>query len=458
MVLRFNKIKKLHLVGIGGSGMSGIAEILLSMGYPVSGSDIAESPVIERLRELGALVNIGHRPDNLNNCDAIIISSAIGQDNPEVSHAHSMKLPVIRRAEMLGELMRMKFGIGIAGTHGKTSTTSMVGTVLTGGGLDPTIIVGGILSKLGGGAQLGRSNYLVAEADEYDRSFLDLIPTIAVITNLEPEHMECYADFDDLRGAFLQFANRVPFYGRVIICLDDPNLQSMYPEFKRNIITYGLLPYADINARNMKYSETGSECDVYFGRNKAGRMRLNVIGEHNIKNALAAVGVAMELDVPFEKAAAALEQFTAVRRRFEHKGTIDGIDIYDDFAHHPTELNELIKSVRASFKRRLVIIFQPHLYTRTRDYSKQFGAVLMNADKVIVTDIYPAREKPIPGVDGKLVADAVSHFGHTDLKYIPDMSQISEIISSELRKGDLVVTVGAGNIHKIGQELTEILK
>lgn len=457
MVLRFNKIKHLHLVGIGGSGMSGIAEILLSMGYPVTGSDINESPVVVRLRELGARIFIGHRIENLGNCDAVVVSSAIGNDNPELRHAREMKLPVIRRAEMLGELMRMKFGIAIAGTHGKTTTTSMIGTALSEGGLDPTIIVGGILSKLGGGARLGKSDYFVAEADEYDRSFLDLIPAIAVITNLEPEHMECYTGFDDLMGAFLQFANRVPFYGRVIICLDDPNLQEMHSRFKRNVLTYGLLPHADINARNMVYSEKGGECDVFFGKEKAGRMKLKVIGEHNIKNALAAIGVALELDIPVETALSALEKFTAVRRRFEFKGGAKGIDIYDDFAHHPTELNELIKSIRLSFDRRLVVIFQPHLYSRTRDYYRQFGAALMNADKVIVTDIYPAREKPIPGVDGRLIANALEEFGHTDMKYIPDMSGIPAAIAGELIEGDLVVTVGAGSIYRVANELIKEL-
>ncbi|MBD3169166.1 MAG: UDP-N-acetylmuramate--L-alanine ligase [candidate division Zixibacteria bacterium] len=458
MVLRFNKIKKLHLVGIGGSGMSGIAEILLSMGYPVTGSDIAESPVVKRLKSLGAEIEIGHRGENVNSSDAIIISSAIGKDNPEVVRALEMKLPVIRRAEMLGELMRMKFGIAVAGTHGKTTTTSMVGSVLTEGGLDPTIIVGGILSKLGGGAKLGKSDYLVAEADEYDRSFLDLIPTVAVITNLEPEHMECYADFDDLRGAFLQFANRAPFFGRVIICLDDPVLQEMYPKFKRSILTYGLLPHADINARNLRLHDNGSGCDVYFGKEKACGLKLNLIGEHNIKNALAAIGVALELDIPVEAAAKALGNFTTVKRRFEHKGQVNGIDVYDDFAHHPTEVNELIKSIRASFNRRLVVIFQPHLYTRTRDYSKQFGSVLMNADKVVITDVYPAREKPIPGVDGKLIADVVSGFGHSDITYIPDMNEVAAEIKGKLNEGDLVVTVGAGSIHKVGMQLLEELK
>ncbi|MCP4631447.1 MAG: UDP-N-acetylmuramate--L-alanine ligase, partial [candidate division Zixibacteria bacterium] len=302
------------------------------------------------------------------------------------------------------------------------------------------------------------SDYLVAEADEYDRSFLTLIPTIAVITNLEPEHMECYEDFDDLRNAFLQFANCVPFYGRVIICLDDPNLQEMYSDFKRNILTYGLLPHADINARNMKFNESGSECDLFFGKEKAGVLKLKVIGEHNIKNALASIGVAMELDIPLDTALSALSEFAAARRRFELKGEVNGITVYDDFAHHPTEVKELIKSVRASFDRRLVVIFQPHLYSRTKEYSKEFGAVLMNADKVIITDIYPAREKPIEGVTGKLVADTVTGLGHSDIKYIPGMTEITDVIKSELAEGDLVITVGAGTIHRVGTELLEVLR
>ncbi|MBD3233367.1 MAG: UDP-N-acetylmuramate--L-alanine ligase [candidate division Zixibacteria bacterium] len=458
MVLRFNKIKKMHLVGIGGSGMSGIAEILLSMGYPVSGSDIAESPVVKRLRKLGAEIAVGHKPENINKSDAVIISSAIGMENPEVIAANSMKLPVIRRAEMLGELMRVKFGIAIAGTHGKTTTTSMTGMVLSEAGLDPTIIVGGILSKLGSSAKLGQSDYLVAEADEYDRSFLDLIPSIAVITNLEPEHMECYADFDDLRSAFLQFANRVPFFGRVVLCLDDPILQEMYPDFKRNVLTYGLLPHADINARNLRLSRRGSECDLFFGKDHAGKMRLNLHGQYNIKNALAALAVAMELDVPFKTAVKALESFTGVRRRFEHKGEVNGIDLYDDFAHHPTELSELIKSIKGSFDRRLVVIFQPHLYSRTQAFYKQFGTVLMEADKVIVTRIYPAREKPIQGVEGHLISDTLKQLGHTDAEYIPDTDSIPSVIKNELEKGDLVVTVGAGNIFKVGAALLEALE
>jgi len=458
MVLRFNKIKKLHMVGIGGSGMSGIAEILLNMGYPVSGSDLADSPVVDRLKKLGALVSIGHKSENLNNCDAVIISSAVSADNPEVMAAIQLKLPVIRRAEMLGELMRVKYGIAIAGTHGKTTTTSMVGTVLSEAGLDPTIIVGGILSKLGSSARMGHSDYLVAEADEYDRSFLDLIPSIAVITNLEPEHMECYADFNDLRGAFLQFANRVPFFGRVIICLDDPTLQEMYGDFKRNTLTYGLLPHADINARNLRFSPNGSSSEVYIGKTLAGELRLQVIGQHNVKNALAALGVALELDISFDAARNALESFTGVRRRFELKGSINGIDIYDDFAHHPTELNATIKAIRNSFKRRLVVIFQPHLYSRTRSFYKQFGAVLMEADKVIVTNIYPSREKPVPGIDGKMIADVLISLGHTDFKYIPNMDEIPRILAGELLEGDIVITVGAGNIARVGTALLEVLR
>ena len=438
--------------------MSGIAEILLNMGYPVCGSDISDSAVVRRLRELGAKITIGHKAENVADCDAVIISSAIKDDNPEVITARSLKLQVIRRAEMLGELMRLKFGIGIAGTHGKTTTTSMVGAILSEAGLDPTIIVGGILSKLGGGARLGKSDYLVAEADEYDRSFLDLIPTIAVITNLEAEHMECYTDFDDLRGAFLQFANRVPFFGRVIICLDDPNLQEMYPKFKRNILTYGLLPRADINARNLKLYDYGSECDIYLGKEYTDKMKLRVIGEHNIKNALAALGVAMELDVPLSTALEALKDFTAVKRRFEFKGSVKGIDIYDDFAHHPTEITELIKSVRASFKRRLVIIFQPHLYSRTVNFQKQFGTALMGADKVIITDIYPSREKPIDGVTGKLVADALVDLGHTDVAYMENMGDIPQVVVSQLQERDVLITVGAGNIYKITPAIIEELK
>jgi len=451
-------IKKIHFVGIGGIGMSGLAEIVLNQGFEVSGSDLNESEITKRLESLGVKISIGHSADNVKEADVLVYSSAVKEDNPELIEAFQKNIPVIKRAELLAETMRMKYGIGIAGTHGKTTTTSMVGLVLTEGGVDPTIIVGGKLSGLGGtNARLGNGEYIVVEADEFDRTFLKLTPTIAAITTLEKEHLDIYKDLDDLKSAFIEFANKVPFYGFVTLCLDEPALQEIIPMINKKIITYGLSPQADVRAENMRHSEFFSTFSVnYFGK-ELGEITLRIPGVHNIKNALVAVVTGMELGIPFEKIKTALEKFAGVYRRFETKYS-NGILVIDDYAHHPTEINASLSAVRDGWKRRVVAVFQPHLYSRTRDFYKEFGRVFLNSDIFICTDVYPAREKPIEGITGELVAEAAKKFGHKNVYYEPDKTKLPDLLSKIVKEDDIVLTMGAGDIWKIGEEVVEQYK
>ena len=457
----FSSIKKIHFVGIGGIGMSGIAEILLDQGFTVSGSDRSFSEVTDRLKKLGATIYEGHKPEHVTpDVDTLVYSSAVVLDNPEVLEAERRKIPIVRRAEMLAEVMRLKYGIGIAGTHGKTTTTSMISLVLMEGGLDPTVIVGGKLSGLGGtNARLGKGDFIVVEADEFDRSFLSITPTIAVLTTLETDHLDCYRDLEDIKGAFLQFANKVPFYGFIILCLDEPALQDIMPKMrKKKILTYGLNPQADVQAVDIHHKNNTSTFVVLKGNTELGSITLQVPGKHNVQNSLAAISVGVELQVPFAKIKSGIEKFGGVFRRWELKGEINGISVYDDYAHHPTECKATLSGAKAGWRRRVVCVFQPHLYTRTRDFYEDFGKAFLLADVLVVTDIYPAREEPIQGVTGELIINAAKQFGHKDVHYIPDKKNVPSFLQTIVKKGDIVITMGAGDIWKFGEEFLKQLK
>ena len=454
----FKNIKKVHFVGIGGIGMSGIAEILLSQGFEISGSDRMFTDVTKRLQELGITVYEGHSADNLKDADVLVYSSAVSVDNPEVQAAIERKIPVIKRAEMLAECMRMKYGIGIAGTHGKTTTTSMVGLALTEGGIDPTIIVGGKLSGLGGtNARLGNGEFIVVEADEFDRTFLKLTPTIAAITTLESEHLDTYKDLDDIKAAFVEFANKVPFFGFVVICLDEPALQDIIPDINKKIITYGLTSQADIRAVDIKHTEFSSTFTVkYFGK-ELGEIKLRIPGIHNVKNSMVAVCIAKELGIEFSVIKKALESFSGVYRRFETKYNKE-ILVIDDYAHHPTETTATLSGIRAGWDRRLVAVFQPHLYSRTRDFYQEFGRSFLNSDIFICTDVYPAREEPIEGVSGELISNIAKKFGHKNVIYVKDKNDVPKVLNEIKKDGDIIITMGAGDIWKYGQAFVEQLK
>jgi len=454
----FKSIKKIHFVGIGGIGMSGIAEILLNKGFEVSGSDLNLTEVTNRLAELGAKIYEGHSSENVKDVDVLVYSSAVVPDNPEVRAAADRNIPIIKRAEMLAETMRMQYGIGIAGTHGKTTTTSMVGLTLTEGGIDPTIIVGGKLSGLGGtNARLGNGEFIVVEADEFDRTFLKLTPTIAAITTLEREHLDTYKDLDDIKTAFIEFANKVPFYGFVVICLDEPALQDIIPFINKTVFTYGTTAQADVRAIDIEYEGFSSQYTAIYKGKELGRIKLNIPGEHYVKNSLVAVTIGMELGIDFKVIKKALEKFKGVYRRFETKYKND-ILVLDDYAHHPTESSATLAGIRAAWDRRLVVIFQPHLYSRTKDFYQDFGRSFLNSDVFICTDIYPAREKPIEGVTGEMIANIAKKYGHKNVHYIPDKKDIPQKLMGLKKKDDIIITMGAGDIWKYGEKFVELLK
>jgi UDP-N-acetylmuramate--alanine ligase len=456
----FGSIRKLHFVGIGGIGMSGIAEILIDQGFSVTGSDRAASDNTERLVSLGASVKIGHDAKNLEpDVDALVYSSAVTFENPEVIEAQRRKIPVIRRAEMLAEVMRLKYGIGIAGTHGKTTTTSMVSLVLMEGGIDPTVIVGGRLRGLSGSnARLGKGEFIVVEADEFDRSFLSITPTIAVLTTLETDHLDCYRDLEDIKAAFVQFAAKVPFYGFVVLCLDEPALQEIMPKIKKKIYTYGLNGQADVQAIDIVHKQNTSTFTVVDEGKELGQITLQIPGKHNVQNAIAAVSVGLRLGVPFEKAKAGIEKFTGVFRRWEVKAEVGGITVIDDYAHHPTEIKATLSGAKAGWKRRVICVFQPHLYSRTRDFYDEFGRSFFHADLLVVTDVYPAREEPIQGVSGELIANAAKEFGHKNVHYVPDKKDVPAFLAQHAREGDMIITMGAGDIWKFGEEYIKKLR
>ena len=431
--------------------MSGLVEILLNQGFKVSGSDRVLTDITDRLSKLGATIYEGHSADNVKDVDVLVYSSAVSEDNPELLAAIERKIPVIKRAEMLAECMRMKYGIGIAGTHGKTTTTSMTGLVLTEGNLDPTIIVGGKLSSLGGtNARLGNGEFIVVEADEFDRTFLKLTPSIAALTTLEKEHLDTYKDIDDLKAAFIEFANKVPFYGFVILCLDEPALQDIIPFINKKIITYGISPQADVRAIDISHNEFASTFTVIYKGETLGTLTLRIPGLYNIKNSLVAITVAMELGVPFTTIKSALESFSGVYRRFEVKYNSD-ILVIDDYAHHPTETSATQSGIRSGWKRRLITVFQPHLFSRTRDFYEEFGRSFLLSDILICTDVYPAREQPIEGITGELIVKAARKFGHKNAIYVRDKEDVEKILLGLVKKDDIVVTMGAGDIWKYGE-------
>lgn len=458
------KTRRIHFVGVGGIGMSGIAELLANLGYAVSGSDAKRSPVTDRLESLGVTVQAGHASGNVGDADVVVYSSAVRPENPEVADAVRRGIPVIPRAEMLAELMRLRFGIAVAGAHGKTSTTSMVALVLERAGLDPTAVIGGRLSAFGSNARLGRGEYMVAEADESDRSFLKLSPSIAVITNIDREHMDAYGSFADLQQAFADFANKVPFYGAVVACADDAELCAVTPRFTRRVIRYGIdAPDANLRAKDVRLEGYGSSCTIEQARAAAqpivlGELRLAVPGRHSVLNALAAVAVGLELDVPFAKIAGALAEFRGAERRFEHRGVIHGITVVDDYGHHPTEIAAVLSAARAAHPARIVVAFQPHRYTRTRDLMDEFGVALSMADEVVLTGIYAASEDPIPGVTIEALAATVNKRRSTPVHVVPKLDEVAGRVAALARDGDLVITLGAGSIGGLATQLVEALR
>jgi len=450
----FGRIKKIHFVGIGGIGTSGIAELLHNMGYTITGSDIKESENTHRLKKLGIKVYLSHAKENLGDADVVVYTSAVVvEENVELQQAFLRKIPVIPRAEMLAELMRIKFSIAVAGTHGKSSTTSLIGSILSHSNFDPTVILGGRLKSTGDNAKLGESEYLVAEADESDRSFLRLFPTIAVITNIDRDHLDFYKDLDDIKQSFTRFANSVPFYGSVYLCMDDPNSLSIRQDIDKRVITFGLSPNADVKGLNIENKDFAATFDLVANGDKLERIRLTLPGLHNVTNAVAACGVCLELGVGIDKIKEGIEECRGVARRFEKKGFENGILVIDDYAHHPREIEATIKAARDGWKGRIITVFQPHLYSRTILLKKEFGKSFFQADKVIITDIYPAREEKIPGISGAIVKDQCRDFGHKDVLYIENMEDIPGYLAPQLKDGDMVLILGAGNIYKIVEDL-----
>jgi len=448
----------IHFVGIGGIGMSGIAEVLLNLGYEVSGSDLYESQTTQRLQSMGARIVIGHREANLeSNPSVVVISSAVKSSNPEVLEARKRTIPVIPRAEMLAELMRMKYGVAVAGSHGKTTTTSMIATVLSAAGLDPTMVIGGRVKSLGSNARLGQGEYLVAEADESDGTFLLLTPTIALVTNIDREHLEFYQSMDRLKESFLDFINKVPFYGQAVLCLDDPNVRSLLPRVKKRYVTYGLSPEADFYARDLQANGMEMKCSVCHQSRTLGEMRLHMPGRHNVTNALSAVAIGQELGIPFERISESLEAFMGIHRRFEIKGEPGNIMVIDDYGHHPTEIRATLSAIRDGWSRPLTVIFQPHRYSRTRDLFEEFVTAFDGVDRLILTEIYPAGEEEIPDVRSELLYRAIKRRGHMEIQFVPNKDDIVKELLPKLKAGDMVLTLGAGDIYKFAEALVESL-
>ena len=455
----YGKIEKIHFVGIGGIGMSGIAEVLLNLGYKVSGSDLRESDTTERLKSLGGEIAIGHAAENLTNVDVVVTSTAVQTDNPEVMEARRRMVPVIPRAEMLAELMRMKYGIAIAGTHGKTTTTSMVATVLTHAGIDPTIVIGGKLNTLGTNAKLGKGDFLVAEADESDGSFLKLSPSIAVVTNIDADHLDYYlGGIQEIKDTFVEFINKIPFYGLAILCLEDRNIAEIIPRIKKRFMTYGLSSQADLRATHIKLDGFNTSFTAHYKGYRLGDISFSMPGAHNVLNALACTAVALELDVPFDKIQEGFAQFGGVGRRFTVKGEKNGIMVVDDYGHHPAEIRATLAAAKNGFpERRLVVAFQPHRYSRTKELFSEFVTCFYDADVLVLTDIYAASEQPVPGVSAERLAEEVRRHGQRDVTYVADRNDLPEYLSGIAKDGDIVITLGAGNIWQAGEGLLEKL-
>ena len=435
--------------------MSGIAEVLLNLGYNITGSDMKASDITRRLEGLGAKIFIGHRPEFINGSDVVVYSSAVKKDNPEIVSARGKLIPVIPRAEMLAELMRMKYGIAIAGTHGKTTTTSMIATILGSHGMDPTVVIGGKLNSIGSNARLGKGEFLVAEADESDGSFLKLSPTIAVVTNIDREHMDHYRDMDEVRGAYLAFINKIPFYGCAVLCMDHPNIQGLIPKVTRRHTTYGLTAQADFSARDMEIKGVKTSFDVWQRGRKLGKVSVRIPGEHNVYNSLAALTVAMELDMSFEEARDSLSNFSGVERRFQIKGEYNGITFVDDYGHHPVEIKATLKAAKAGWDNRVVAVFQPHRYSRTKDLFQEFLSAFNDADTLVLTDIYPAGEGKIEGISSEALYNSIKAYGHRDVVYIPDKKDIPDYLNKITKPGDIVITLGAGNIWQVSEEMVK---
>jgi UDP-N-acetylmuramate--alanine ligase len=453
----FGKVKNIHLIGIGGIGMSGIAELLLNLGYSISGSDIKKTDVTKHLSDCGGKIFFGHKAENVSDADVVVFSSAVRDDNPEIIEAQERSIPVIPRAEMLAELMRLKYGIAVAGAHGKTTTTNMIGSILTEGGLDPTVVIGGRLSQWGGSnARLGNSDFLVAEADESDGSFLVLSPSMAIITNIDYEHIDFYHSMDNLRDTFTNFINKLPFYGRAIICLDNEEVQGLIPRLTKSYLTYGLNSQSDIRASDISKEGLSTSFVVTFKNRTIGNITISAPGNHNVLNALAAIGVGLELDINFEDIRKGLNNLGGLERRFEVKGESNGILFLDDYGHHPTEIVSTIQTAKECWPdRRLVVVFQPHRYTRTRDLYDRFVTSFNQADLLVIIPVYGAGEEPISGIDSEYLYRGIKGHGHRAVSFFSEKEEAISFLLKEIRHGDLVLTLGAGDVHRAGVELLE---
>jgi UDP-N-acetylmuramate--alanine ligase len=454
----FAKIQRIHFVGIGGIGMSGIAEVLLNLGYKVSGSDLKSSAVTQRLAGLGAATFEGHRAENIAGAEVVVTSSAISPENPEVTEAHRLHIPVIQRAEMLAELMRLKYGIAIAGMHGKTTTTSMVAAVLAAGGLDPTVVVGGRVDAMGSNARLGKSQYLVAEADESDRSFLKLSPILSVVTNIDREHMDTYRNMRDVKKTFLEFMDRVPFYGMIVACNDDPVLRRLLPEVQRRTVTYGTKRGSDFWIKAPTLHPPLNRFSVSYRKKDLGEFTLHVPGVHNVLNATAAIAVGVGLDVSVDAIRTALDQFRGVDRRFQLRGRAAGVSVIDDYGHHPTEIKATLAAARQCGFRKVHVIFQPHRYTRTRDLMEDFTTAFADADSLFVLDIYAASEKPIEGITSELLAQRIREKSGKSVEYVSSFADAVNSAASAAQDGDMILTLGAGSVSQLGPMILERLK
>ncbi|MGE5570539.1 MAG: UDP-N-acetylmuramate--L-alanine ligase [Rhodospirillales bacterium] len=455
----FLKPQHLHFTGIGGIGMSGIAEILLDLGFTITGSDLKTTAITERLAELGAKIYEGHAAENIGAAKAVVVSSAISEDNPEVQEARRRQIPVIPRGELLAELMRLKYGIAVAGSHGKTSTTSMLATILSRGGQDPTVVVGGRLKSIGGSnARLGKSDFLVVESDESDGSFLKLSPILAIVTNIDREHLDHYSSIEEIRAAFVEFVNKVPFYGAAVLCLDDENVQRILPEVKRRTITYGTRAQADLVVSDCEHTHLSSSFRLRTRGVDLGEFRLQVPGAHNVLNAAAAAAVSLELELPVEAIREGLAAYTGVDRRFQERGTACGITVVDDYGHHPTEIRSTLAAARQCDYRKIHVIFQPHRYSRTLHLMDEFARCFYQADSVFVLDIYAASEKPIEGVSAEALAERIRDFGHKSVEYVGSIERAVEAALAAAKAGDLVLTLGAGNVWQAGDRLLERMR
>lgn len=452
------RVRHVHFIGVGGIGMSGLAEILRTLEFDVSGSDLREGETTRRLQRLGVRIDVGHRAENIENADVVVYSSAVKADNPEVSRAHALGIPVIPRAEMLAELMRVKYGVAIAGSHGKTTTTSLVATVLAAAGFDPTVVVGGRMQALGTNARLGEGDLLVAEADESDGSFLRLTPTIAAITNIDPEHLDHYGTYEALKDAFVQFAGRVPFYGLAVLCLDHPQVQDLLPRIGRRHVTYGLSPQADYHARAVNHHRLHSSFVAYKHGEPLGEFAIKMPGRHNVQNCLAAIAIADELEVPLDVMKDALATFSGVARRFSIIAEVGGVALVDDYGHHPAEVVATLAAARRAFDGRVIVAFQPHRYSRTQHLFDEFTRAFNECDRLFVTDIYAAGEAPIANVSGEGLAEAIRNHGHHAVTYAPDRAELAKNLAKEAKAGDAVIALGAGDINKVLAEVRTVLE